>query len=299
MADVSLLNNLGELSKPATVLIEKISNAIGVIYEPIHMKRIAKAETEVAKIRAEGKITLSEIEERALERLLRQEVRKQEIIEKIISAALRDIPEHSDPAKIEEDWLAYFFKNCESVSDNEMQSLWAKMLVGEATSPGTFSRRAIDFVRSIDKEDAHLFTNFCRFVWHLWEPMPLIFDIRDKIYSDRGINFNSLKHLETLGLISFELNGLYEECPDQFMTTSYWHKKAKIEFWGENDNKLEIGQVLFSKIGKELFPICGASPDLEFYDYVLQYWKNLAINPSFLKDNTYIKEVTEISPDTP
>ncbi|MBR7783994.1 DUF2806 domain-containing protein [Undibacterium luofuense] len=277
-----------------TLLIKNISKAIGGIFEPVQMQRIAKAEVAVAMIRAEGKIALSEIEERAIERLLRQEARKQEIIEKIVSEALKDLPDHSNPAEIEEDWLAYFFKNCDTVSDNEMQSLWAKMLVGEATSPGTFSKRTIDFVRSVEKEDAHLFTNLCRFVWHLGEPLPLIFDVREQIYSDRGINFNSLKHLETIGLISFELNGLYNECPDQFTTASYWNKKIKIEFLGEKDNKLQIGQVLFSKIGRELFPICGASPDLEFYDYVLQYWKNAAINPNFFADNTHLKEVNEI-----
>ena len=36
--------NLGDLSKPATVLIEKISDAIGGIFKPYQIKRIAKAE---------------------------------------------------------------------------------------------------------------------------------------------------------------------------------------------------------------------------------------------------------------
>jgi hypothetical protein len=43
MIDWNALNNLGDISKPATTLIEKISNAAGIIYLPTHIKRVAKA----------------------------------------------------------------------------------------------------------------------------------------------------------------------------------------------------------------------------------------------------------------
>jgi len=46
MADGTSLINLGDLSKPATVLIEKISAAVGALYEPRHIKRVAQAEAE-------------------------------------------------------------------------------------------------------------------------------------------------------------------------------------------------------------------------------------------------------------
>ena len=38
------LINIDELSKPATVLIEKISDAVGGIFEPSQIVRVAKAE---------------------------------------------------------------------------------------------------------------------------------------------------------------------------------------------------------------------------------------------------------------
>ncbi len=43
VADNSIIN-LGELSKPATVLIEKISDAVGGIFKPYQIIRAAKAE---------------------------------------------------------------------------------------------------------------------------------------------------------------------------------------------------------------------------------------------------------------
>ena len=46
--------NLGELSKPATVLIEKIADAVGGIFKPYQIKRLAKAEAEAELIHAES-----------------------------------------------------------------------------------------------------------------------------------------------------------------------------------------------------------------------------------------------------
>lgn len=50
------LINLGKLSKPATVLIEKISDAVGGIFKPYQIVRVAKAESEANRIQAESQI---------------------------------------------------------------------------------------------------------------------------------------------------------------------------------------------------------------------------------------------------
>jgi len=81
MADGNSLINLGDLSKPATVLIEKVSSAVGIIYEPYHIKRKARAEAEAEKIKAIARIELTELEQRAVNRFVHQEARKQSNIE--------------------------------------------------------------------------------------------------------------------------------------------------------------------------------------------------------------------------
>jgi hypothetical protein len=49
--DKPLINiDLGGLSKPATLLIEKISVAVGTIFQPYQIKRIAQAEADAARI---------------------------------------------------------------------------------------------------------------------------------------------------------------------------------------------------------------------------------------------------------
>ncbi len=52
MAKSNSLINLGDLSKPASILIEKISNAVGILYEPHRIRKKAEGEVDAEKIKA-------------------------------------------------------------------------------------------------------------------------------------------------------------------------------------------------------------------------------------------------------
>jgi len=58
--------NLGDLTKPATVLIEKISDAIGGIFKPHQIRRIAEAKAEADKIRAISQMEILALGDRAV-----------------------------------------------------------------------------------------------------------------------------------------------------------------------------------------------------------------------------------------
>lgn len=65
--------NIGELAKPATVLIEKVSDAVGCLYEPTKIRSIAKAKAKAAFITAESEIQIADLERRAVQRWLKEE----------------------------------------------------------------------------------------------------------------------------------------------------------------------------------------------------------------------------------
>lgn len=267
------LVNLGDLSKPATVLVEKVCNAVGIIYEPTRIKRKAHAEAEASKIAALAQIELKDIEQRALERLVHQEARKQENIESITAQAANALPPAAKVEALDEDWVAHFFKQCDSVSDKEMQSLWSRLLVGEATTPGTFSKRTVDFVSTIDKKDAALFTSFCQFAWMLGDLCPLLYDVENEIYTKHGINFVSLKHLDSIGLISFEsVSGYQRQGFGKYAHVFYYGRPTLLEFSADSGNNLDVGHVLFTATGRELAPICGSAMNQAFYEYVIDHW---------------------------
>ncbi len=272
MSDYPLLK-LGNLSKPATVFIEKISDAVGGIFKPYHIVRVAKAEAEAEQIRTESQIQISDLHRRAMHRFLEEEAKKQSNIESITQQAIPLLDKDSSPEQVDNDWITNFFDKCRIISDEEMQRLWSGMLAGEANSPGAFSRRTVNLLSDLDKADAELFTRLCGFAWMSVNAVPLVFDVQDEIYNRYGINFVSLSHLESLGLIQFDnLSGFQRLGLPKKFHVFYYGKTVELTMPKEADNNFDLGKVLLTKAGRELAPICSSQPIEGFFDFVYNKW---------------------------
>ena len=268
------LINIGDLSKPATVLIEKISDAIGGIFKPYQIRRVAQAKAEADKINAAAQIEISELQRRALHRFIIEEAKKQHNIESITRKALTEVAADADPQKVEDDWITNFFDKCRLISDEEMQSLWARLLAGEANSPGRFSKRTIDLVSSLDKFDADVFSKVCSFSFMIGGLYPLIYDVENEVYTKRGLGFNTLSHLDSIGLIQFDpLAGFVRRHLGQKGHVSYFDKQVWIEFEKLEENDVRVGHVLLTKAGEQLAPICNSTPCDGFIEYVQEKWR--------------------------
>lgn len=267
------LINLGNLAEPAKVLIEKVSDAVGGAFKPYQIERVAKAEAKAEIIRANTKIEISELQQRALNRFFVEEASKQENIESITKKAIPQLEENANPSGIENDWLVDFFDKSRIVSDEEMQSLWSAILAGEANRPGTYSKRTLHLMASLDKNDAVLFTKLCGFAWMIGTPTPLIFDSQNEIYTNNGINFSSLKHLDAIGLISFEsLSGYVRKGFGKNTVVAYGSKVITLEFSKDEKNELNIGHAMFTDAGLQLAQFCQSKIIIGFEEYVMSEW---------------------------
>ena len=268
------LINLGNLSKPADTLIKKVSDAVGGLFAPYQVKRMAKAEAEAAMIKAQSKTEITDLHRRALHRWIEEEAQRQKNMEDITAKALPQLDEKATPDSVENDWLVNFFDKSRIVSDNEMQELWSRVLAGEANTPGTYSKRTVNFLSDLDKTDAESFAKLCGFGWMIGGVVPLVFDFRAEIYNKYGINFNSLSHLESIGLIQFNgVGGVVRRNLPKKFAVLYYGNPLTLEMPNDAGNQLEIGKVLLTKIGQELVPICGSRPVEGFRDYVMDQWK--------------------------
>ena len=264
------LARLGDLSKPATVLIEKISDAVGGVFRPYQTVRVARSEAEADRIRAESQVEVTDIQRRAMYRFFEEEGERQSNIEEITEKALPLLEEESSPQDVQDDWITNFFDKCRIISDADMQRLWANVLAGEANTPGAFSKRTVNLLSDLDNNDAELFMHFCGFVWTIDESVvPLVFDHKNEIYDPHRINFSSLLHLESLGLIQFNIasNFVLAELPKK-ATALYFGRQLELTFPEDAENEIDVGQVLLTRAGRELAAICG-SPSVDgFYDFV-------------------------------
>ena len=179
--------NLGDLGKPANTLVKKVSYAVGGFFAPYQVKRLAKAEAEAAITKAQSEIEITDLHRRTVHRWIEEEAQRQKNMEDITNKALPQLNEKANPDSMENDWLVNFFDKSRIVSDNEMQSLWSRVLAGEANNPGTYSKRTVNFLSDLDKVDAALFTKLCGFTWFIGNLVPLVFDVNAEIYKKTGL----------------------------------------------------------------------------------------------------------------
>ena len=276
----SLVKVDGKIVEPATVLIKKISDAIGGGFKPRQIRRVAQAQADAEVIEAKAQIEITELRQRALIRFIMEESKKQDNIESITEKAIGQLDASSTPQDIENDWITNFFDKCRIISDEDMQLLWSKLLAGEANTLGTFSKRTVTFMASLDKRDAVLFTKLCGFTWLFGDLETLIYDEKASIYGTAGINFDTLIHLDDIGLISFSTSGFSITNLPKRIKCHYYGEPIIIEFKQDENNSIKIGKVLLSRIGKQLAHICDSKPVDGFTEYILDNWRKQGLTPS-------------------
>ncbi|MFJ3075310.1 MULTISPECIES: DUF2806 domain-containing protein [Pseudomonas] len=278
--------DLSNLTQPASILIEKISNAIGVLYEPKKIIKLAQAQAHADLIKFNSKAQLSELEQRAIHNLIQRETIKQDNIEKITANAILSLPPDANPEDISKDWLSYFFNHCDSVSEPEMQRVWGEILARKSSDPSSYSKKTISTLGILESDDAEIFTRFCSFaLTQEGSPELYILDTDDSYFRDQNINYGSALHLEFLGLIHYSSEGFAlslapennENTPEDCHTVSMKYFERELEIivprtnmdnLSEDRIQISTGQVNFTTVGQELFTLCRAVPSATFIDYL-------------------------------
>lgn len=263
--------------KPATVLIEKISAALGWYVHPKQIVRVAEAEAQARKILAAADLEISDVASRGFVRSFVEEARYQENIESITASALPLIDTDAPTEKIEEDFISYFFSKARIVSDGQMQEIWANILAGEANSPGRFSRNTIDILASIDSRDAKIFTEMCRFAFSFDNKLDIVY-FDDYKNTHRSIGFEDVRHLDAIGLIDFQPDGFVKIAQREVdVLVSYFQTPIFLKM--KKDQKAQTGKVSYTKSGLEIAALISTQPLEGYLDHCTQRWCKGDLSP--------------------
>ena len=295
------LIEIAKSSKAAAELAKGCGKYLGLKSESERMREKAQAQADAkiiaAKADAEVKRIqgMSELEQRGRDSLLAQGAERQENRDNVFKAAVKELPPDVNIKNIQnmdKDKTAYIFREGEIVSDKEMLLLWGKILAREAATPGNISRKTISIVSQMDKQDADKFTYFGQFVWDSVHPglsekmRPFIYEYESDIYNNKQYHiFSLMKHLESMGLVSYELKGhsFFQSLSD--FVLSYHNRPVYLKLLPDfvqtkKGFSISIGHALLTQSGRELFPICGANRNDEFFNYIIEKWKKDGLNPS-------------------
>lgn len=168
LVNIEIARNALGLEKPANTLVKAIVRGIGSALYPWSRNRTTKA--DVAAL-AEWRRALQELDNQSAEldlslsertqlRLVHESERFQANREAIAVESVRTfkaLPPNSakdDPEEIDEEWLNLFWRYAESVSSEDLQSLWGKVLARQASGASPVSKRTLSFLSTLSREEA-------------------------------------------------------------------------------------------------------------------------------------------------
>ena len=276
-AGAALINinvDLKHASKAVIKLIDATSRGLGLLYEPTHVRRIAAAYKDASE-RLDGEPAARSLYERSVSRFLGQEIRSQQNIEGISAKAVDLMPSEVTEEPVDEDWVASFFGMCRTIRDEDMQTLWARILAGEVASPGTFSLRTLSTVKTLSKDEAEAFTLYCRYVCKdsNGRGRRIQNDKADKyLYEKVNLHGGYAAHFADIGLVSAGTSTLPTD-DDTRMTEAhlvYFDRSVQLV---KDQSAYPIpylfGTEPLTAIGNELHSISGARPDYEYFDILV------------------------------
>tara|TARA_R110002072_G_scaffold260722_15_gene419356 strand:+ start:5204 stop:6418 length:1215 start_codon:yes stop_codon:yes gene_type:complete len=209
-------------------------------------------------------------------RIRMREERWQLNIENIVSKSIefaRKKEASNNP--VDPDWIVEFFNIAQDCSDEKMQYLWAKILAGEIESPESFSKRTLNTLRSISKEEAELFSLLSNCLWTLdgknvssTKILIKESDIHNE-YTDFywGFDRRDLYLLEDIGLIEETIYSLDSRLGYNLI---FFNIKHSIK---HSKERTEFDVIRLTKVGEEIYSIVQKSINKEYYKHVKDYLK--------------------------
>ena len=265
----------GKVADASRALIEKFS--IGRLYDPTNVRRMADAESyaRIQQAKTEREVALYKAETRLLQ--------EQTNIDAHVQLAAAMLTENAKPEKMSPDVVNMIKEKVKIAEDSDMRVLWAKLIAGEAESPGSFSKRVIEEVAQLSKGEAQAFTTFAGYVWTSKQTGPVI---------ATKVGFLSSDEADSMAVRSWFLNpdnplyntnltsGISIDTISYFPQESNIGKVLHMSYYGRRCTiRLKKTDITFTDgphlthIGRALLPICGGAPIQGEYERVVERWK--------------------------
>ena len=182
--------------------------------------------------------------------------------------------EHTSPQ-----WFWNWRNHVENTLDEEVQNLWAKILVSEVSSPGSYSTRTLETLKTFSRRDAELVEKVApyisinekllisRFSPHTYEQAfsPILYYPEfEEFLEKRGIRYSTMLKLQELGVVTGISGSVrtFHFSPDAGEMIQYGELGVFVETKKAQKIKLNVSAI--TKSGIEIFRLIDKPTDREF-----------------------------------
>jgi len=271
-------------------LVETVSNGIGTLYKPVAIRKEAKAKafelliTERAKSQAIQEKNQKKYEgiKRIEKRLWGREKKRQENIDKTVLIAaneLKDMHDISDEP-VDIDWATKFFNIVEDISNEELITIWAKILAGEIKQPKSFSIRTLERLKELSKDEALIFNKICQYALKSDDVYFIFYPDNGEFLNQFGITFTDILIMQETGLLKStpNLKMDFHDPHKGSLNAIIYNRKAlvlnRINFTGT----IKIHCLVFTIPGSQLLKLTERNIDDNYINSIRDYFKNKSID---------------------
>ena len=176
-----------------------------------------------------------------------------------------DATDNVSENRVDPDWFTQWRSAAENISNTDMQTLWARILLGEVKSPGMFSLRVVDFVRKLSKSEAVIIEKIAKY------------KLDDHIYFDKALRVSSLKKYSDDLFALKELGVIESDHPVKSLTRSigiesysFWPASGGVIIGENNSNEVlsvRYDAIRFTSLGISLLRLVNSPIDWEYIGY--------------------------------
>ena len=298
---------INALVSPANKLIDAVTRAIGKAYQPHHIRKMAEAKVyeinmvgqalrdnaDVPIVYNKGELSLNttdfdEFVKRTQSRLAYQELQKQQNIENVANKAYELLENETECSSklVSQDWMTRFFNSVGDISDEDMQTLWAKILAGEIKQPKSYSLRTLETLKNLSKEEAELFQKISPLI--LIGEDHLFMMSNPKIYEKHNISYEDIMSMGECGLLVYNDTLSLTLTLEHGEVGEFYTKTQTMHITGISNDKVEISFRIHSltNAGKEIFYMLNCRPN---DSYMFDFAENI-FNDNKNKVNISIQE---------
>lgn len=289
----SLISDVVGLSQPLTKLVETLASGAGILYEPIHKKRMAKATAEEIQTIADvcqknlqipidyekdGVVIstnkqIADLAKRARLRNLAQEMNKQQNIEGILEYTKQVLENETEVSKepVSQTWLSNFFEAAGHVEEEDLQKIWGKLLAGEIKQPNSYSLRTLNLLKSMTTKEAQTFQFLSQFV--IISGDKYIIPSNKNLFQKYHVDYGKILLLDECGLVNAQgsLHLTFASGPRSAMSLHNFDLLAQLCENADINFYLQIDMYPLTSAGRDLFNIMEKKPNHNFFqDYIKQ-----------------------------
>lgn len=236
-----------------------LDNALGVNIQQQNILADPNATFEDTSIQSDKVVAFDKgLSFRAGRRLVAEELNKQNNIENVVKKADEILQADQETSatqdEVDKGWVDECLDGAGKAYNEDLRLYWAKLLAGETRAPGTYSLRAVDFMKKLSKKDAERLRLLCKLVMYTYDNNVDAVILR----YDHGSHYKytDMRYLMELGLIDASSSMVIQlKFNDKGKgNVSYFHGKAAISLDVER-KEYDLPVYAFTELGKEILSV--------------------------------------------